>query len=154
MSVDAASLASAFLAGLLAGEEFVICFGVRQPLAALAPQPHIEMRQGLIRTLRVLVPILFALTLFSGLAATIIHWNETVQTPRVGSVALLLAFIILTLLGTAPINKAVGSWDAAAPPQGWQATIRRWEVLDSMRTALAIGAFTLALLSLTCTPHR
>ena len=41
--------------GLLAGEEFAICYGVRVPLASLDDQPHIQLRQALIYRLRVLV---------------------------------------------------------------------------------------------------
>jgi uncharacterized membrane protein len=148
MSIDTLEFASVFFSGLLAGEEFVIRFGVRGPLASLDPQAHIEMRQGLIRTLKVLVPILFAAALFSGIASSILHWDNAGRSLRLASVVLLLAFIILTLLGTVPINQAVGRWDAKNPPQGWRDSIRRWEALDSVRTALATGAFILALIGL------
>ncbi len=148
MSVDALESASVFFSGLLAGEEFVIRFGVRGPLAGLDQQAHIEMRQGLIRTLRVLVPILFAAALFSGTASTILHWDTAGRLLRLAGVTLLLAFIVLTLLGTVPINQAIGRWDANNPPQGWRDSIRRWEALDTVRTTLAIGAFVLALVGL------
>ncbi len=145
MSVDALQFSSVFFSGLLAGEEFVILFGVRGPLARLDQRSHIEMRQGLIRTLRVLVPILLATALFSGIASTILHWNDAGRPLRLASVLLLVAFILLTLLGTVPINQVVGRWDAKNPPHGWQSSIRRWETFDSVRTMLAIGAFVLAL---------
>jgi hypothetical protein len=57
-------------AGILAGEEFVICYGVRAAVASLDQQPHIQLRQALIRRLRVLVPIIFGLTILSGAATT------------------------------------------------------------------------------------
>jgi len=52
-----------FFVGLLAGEEFAIRFGVRGPVSSLYPAAYIELRQALIRRLRILVPILFACTL-------------------------------------------------------------------------------------------
>lgn len=143
MSLDPLGLANVFFAGLLAGEEFVIRFGVSGPLTRLDPRPHIEMRQGLIRTLRVLVPTIFAAAFLSGVASLVIHWSEPRQLLRLGSLALLAAFILVTLLSTVPINKAAGKWDPSDPPNGWEAAIHRWEKLDSVRTALAIAAFAL-----------
>jgi hypothetical protein len=55
-----------FGAGLLAGEEFVIRYGVRGPLGRLDQESHIRMRQGLIRTPRILVPAILLPTLFVG----------------------------------------------------------------------------------------
>ena len=100
-------LIALFFGGLLAGGELVVRFGVRGPLARLDPHSHIEMRQGLIRTLRVLVPTLFALAFLSNVAAAI-----AATTPlRIGVVVLLLGFISVTLAGTVPINpqSAVGT---------------------------------------------
>ena len=63
---------SVFGAGLLAGEEFVIRYGVRGPLGRLDQEPHIRMRQGLIRTLRILVPAILLPTLLSAVAVTVV----------------------------------------------------------------------------------
>ncbi|MGF7181840.1 anthrone oxygenase family protein [Tunturiibacter psychrotolerans] len=53
----------------------------------------------------------------------------------------LLVFISITLGGTVPINQAALTWNAAEPPEGWQAMINRWERLDTARTWAAIAAF-------------
>ena len=58
-----------FFAGVLAGEELVICYGVRTVVAVLDQRPQIELRHALIRKLRTLVPAIFILTALSGLAA-------------------------------------------------------------------------------------
>src|SRR2546430_12910598 len=62
---DVVGMVSVFFAGLLAGEEFVIRYGVRGPLASLEDGPHILFRQALIRHLRVLVPSIYLATLLS-----------------------------------------------------------------------------------------
>ena len=46
-------------AGLLAGEEFTIRYGVRAPIASLDVRPQIALRQTLIRRLRIVVPTVF-----------------------------------------------------------------------------------------------
>ena len=58
-----------FFAGVLAGEEFVICYGVRTVVAVLDQQPQIQLRHALIRKLRTLVPAIFILTALSCVAA-------------------------------------------------------------------------------------
>jgi len=56
MLVEVLGFTNLLCAGMLAGEEFVIRYGVRAPVASLDPQPEIQLRQALIRRLRVLVP--------------------------------------------------------------------------------------------------
>jgi hypothetical protein len=133
---------SLLCAGLLAGEEVTIRYGVRGPLANLDTGPHIRLRQALIRRLRVLVPALFALTFLTGVAATIYGGGAGLGL-RGGALLALAVFIVTTLAGTAPINKAAMDWDADAPPDTWRAMVKRWEQLDTVRTWLALAAFVL-----------
>jgi uncharacterized membrane protein len=145
----AASLVSLSLlcAGLLAGEEVTIRYGVRGPLANLDTAPQIRLRQALIRRLRVLVPSLFALTFLSGVAATMFGGRGAGFGLRGGALLALAVFIITTLAGTVPINKAAMDWDADAPPDTWRALVKRWEQLDTVRTWLALAAFVLFLIA-------
>jgi uncharacterized membrane protein len=140
-------LANLFLAGILAGEELAIRFGVRGPVARLAPEPQIQLRQGLIRTIGVLVPVIYFPTLASGLAVTLLGGAGPGLVPHLAALAALLVWLVATLGGTAPINQAVMGWDAEAPPEGWRGMIARWERLDSVRAAAAAAAFALLLIS-------
>jgi uncharacterized membrane protein len=142
---DALGLISLFGAGMLAGEEFVIRYGVRGPLASLDDRAHIRMRQALIRTLRVLVPAIYLPTLLSAVAVTILDGAGRGVVFRCGAVLALLAWIAITLGGTVPINEAAFDWDPDAPPPGWRAQVDRWERLNSVRAWLAVGAFALML---------
>jgi uncharacterized membrane protein len=144
---DVLGLASVFFAGLLAGEEFVIRCGVRGPLASLPNGPHILMRQALIRTLRVLVPVLYLLTLLTTLATTFLDGAQYLPLRGAG-VAALVVWMALPLGGTVPINAAVIEWDADAPPADWRSQIDRWERLNTLRTTAAVVAFALLLTSL------
>jgi uncharacterized membrane protein len=128
-------------AGLLAGEEFVIRYGVRGPLASLDPEPGIRLRQALIYKLRVLVPAMFGLALLSGIAVALLGGLGSGFDFRCAGLLSLVTFISITLAGTVPINKAALTWNPSAPPEGWQAMIRRWEQLDTLRTWAAIAAF-------------
>src|SRR4051812_46171455 len=124
-------LVNLFCVGILAGEEFVICYGVRAPIASLDQRPHIQLRQALIRSLRVLVPAIFAVTILSGVAVTIVAGFDRGFGFRCTGLLALLTFIVITLTGTVPINEAALTWDPAAPPKNWQALVARWERLDT-----------------------
>lgn len=146
MVLPAVTLANLFGAGILAGEELVIRFGVRGPLASLDQRPHIQLRQGLIRRLRVLVPAIFFPTLLLGTAATLLGGPGPGLVFRGAGDGALLAWLLATFGGTVPINQAALRWDPAAPPEDWLRLVRRWERLDSGRAAAAIAAFALFLL--------
>ena len=147
MFAEALAVVSTLSAGVLAGEEFVICYGVRSSLTALDPQPAIQLRQGLIRRLRVLVPSVFAVALLSGIALTLMSGGQVLMV-RAAGLAFLFLFITVTMLGTVPINQAALSWLPEAPPDGWRAAVGRWERLDTIRTWSALAAFGLLALAL------
>ena len=151
---DVAGIASVLFAGLLAGEEFVIRYGVRGPLASLDVQPHILLRQALIRPLRVLVPSIYVATLTSAVAATALDGIGSGLALRCIGLAALLVWIAVTLGGTVPINAAVLDWNADAPPADWRARIDRWEQLNTVRTWAAVIALASLLTGLTVTASR
>jgi uncharacterized membrane protein len=139
------SLVAAFFAGLLAGEELVICLGVRGPISRLDQRGHIQVRQALIGTLKILVPIMFGCAFVSGTASAIAAGDVGSGSYQWTSVVCLIVFMAVTLAGTVPINKAAARWDADSPPEGWQEQVRSWERLDNIRTGLAVVAFITSL---------
>ena len=145
MLVHALEFMNVLSAGVLAGEEFVIRYGVRAPVAGLEERPHLQLRQALIRTLRILVPAVFGLTTLSGMAVTVLGGPGLGLALRCAGLLALLAFISITLGGTVPINQAILTWDVAAPPKDWQTLVKRWERLDTARTWAAISAYCLFL---------
>jgi uncharacterized membrane protein len=130
-----------FCVGILAGEEFVIRYGVREPMTRLEQIPAIQLRQAMIRTLRILVPAVFAATILSGVAVTLAQGSDHGLLFRCAGLLALITFIGVTLGGTVPINQAVLTWEPAAPPRNWRTVIARWERLDTVRCWLAIAAF-------------
>jgi hypothetical protein len=128
-----------FFTGLLAGEEFIVRYGLSGPLAAMDDQPHIRLRQLLIRRLRVIVPIIFFSALVPGVIG--LFAVDPGFNFRCAGVLALLFWISITLAGTAPINKGALTWQPDAPPANWKSLISRWKRLDTWRAWLAIIAF-------------
>jgi uncharacterized membrane protein len=141
MRIEVLSFVNLLCAGLLAGEEFVVRYGIRGPVASIDPQPQIQLRQALIRRLRVLVPAIFGMALISGIAVTLLEGLRSGLVFRCAGLIALIVFISITLAGTVPINQATLTWKAAEPPEGWRAMINRWERLDTARTWAAVAAF-------------
>jgi uncharacterized membrane protein len=134
-------------AGLLAGEEITIRYGVRAPLASLDDHTHIRVRQALIRRLRVLVPAIYLVTVLSGATAAILDGAESGVALRSAALLALVAWIAVTIGGTVPINAAAMEWEPSAPPGDWRARIDQWERLNSIRAWLAVAAFALLLVA-------
>ena len=145
-SVAILNFVNLFFAGLLAGTLFIIDYGVGRAIVTVADeQSQIQMRQALIRPLRVLVPAIFIPTILSGIAITALNGSDQGFGFRCAGAVLVVACFVLTLVGTAPINKAIGSWQAGAPPKHWRTLISRWERLDKIRTWVGITSFALFL---------
>ena len=135
-----------FCAGILAGALFVIDYGVGRAVAAvLDEQSHIQVRQALIRSLRVLVPAIFILTILSGVVITVLDGFDTGFAFRFAGMVVVLTSFLLALLGTAPINAAALTWQPSAPPKNWRTLVSRWERFDRARTWAAVTAFALFL---------
>jgi hypothetical protein len=134
-------VASLFFTGLLAGIEFIVCFGLRTPLTVLDVQPQIQVRQALIRRLRVLVPAVFFLTAMSmGTVLVVCGTSPGILFRCIGLLAMVI-WTFATFMGTVPINQAVLSWRRDAPPENWMAIVKKWERLDLVRTWAALAAF-------------
>jgi uncharacterized membrane protein len=134
-----------FCSGILAGEELVIHYGVRSPLASLEDRPQTLLRQALIRRLRVLVPAIFVPTILLGAAVTVLDGFGPGFVFRFAGVFALLTWALVTLPGTAPINSAILNWDSSELPENWQTIVSRWERFASVRPWGAMAAFAMFL---------
>jgi hypothetical protein len=137
----ALTAAGLFVAGLLAGEELVVCYGVRGAIGVLDDRSHVELRQALIRRLRVLVPGLFGPAAMLAVAVAILDRGRAGGAWRLAAVVGLAVWFGVTAFGTVPINAAAIDWDPGAPPAGWRSLVARWERLDVARCWASIVAF-------------
>jgi hypothetical protein len=102
--------ANLFFAGLLAGIEFVIHYGLRAPAEVLDEQPQLQLRQAMVRRLRVLVPAFFLPTAVSGIAVTVLDSGAPGFWLRVAGLLNMLIWILIRVVGTVPINSATLTW--------------------------------------------
>lgn len=139
---------SLFFAGILAGMEVVIHYGLRRPAEALDDRAQLQLRQALVLRLRVLVPAFFVPTTLSGLAVTILAGLTPGVWWRCAAVGALVVWIAIRVVGTVPINSATVDWDPKAPPRDWKAQIDRAERFHVVGVWAAVLAFAFFLVAL------
>ena len=133
--------AGVFLAGILAGGEVVVRCGLQPALCRLDDRAHVAARVALVRTLRVVVPIVLVPAVVVAVAVLIAGRDSGGAGFRWAGGAALAAFVLLSFLGTVPINMTVVEWRPDDPPPDWREVVRRWQRIDDFRSAAAVAAF-------------
>jgi hypothetical protein len=120
-------LINLFFAGILAGMEIVIHYGLRSPAEVLSDSAQLRLRQALILKLRVLVPAVFLPMALSGVSISVLDRESPGTAFRYVGLLALGVWILIRIVGTVPINSATLGWDSAAPPNDWKARVTRAE---------------------------
>lgn len=136
------------LVGLLAGEEFIVRWGIQPALSVLPDDAHVRARIALVRSLKVIVPILMVPTVLASVAVLVTAGTAGRLAWRIAATVSLVVFLLASFLGTVPINIGVNDWDPAAPPADWKRVVTRWERIDVLRSSAAVLAFVLSTVAL------
>lgn len=137
-----------FFAGLLAGGEFVIHYGLRPPTAVLDDRAQLLLRQALVLRLRVLVPALFAPATVTAIAVTALDGGAPGVWFRGLALVTLLLWAVIRVIGTVPINSATLTWQPDAPPKNWQAMVNHAERFHIVGVWAVVLAFAFLLTAL------
>jgi len=130
-----------FFAGILAGIEIVIHYGLRTPTEVLDERSQIQLRQALILRLRVLVPAFFVPTAVSGIAVTVLAGGASGFWFRCVGVLAVLIWILIRVIGTVPINSATLTWQPDTPPYNWKELVNHAERFHIVGVWAAVMAF-------------
>jgi hypothetical protein len=141
-------IVNVFFAGMLAGIEFVIHYGLRGPAEALDDHAQLQLRQALVLKLRLLVPAFFAPAAILGIALTFLNTTAPGFVFRCVGVVALFTWIAIRVIGTVPINSATLAWQLSAPPTDWKAQVTRAERFHTVGVWSAVVAFACFLIAL------
>jgi hypothetical protein len=134
-------------AGLLAGVEIAIHYGVCAAAEVLSDQSQLLFRRALVLKLRVLVPALFVPTAVSGIAIAVLDSTSAgFWFHFVGMLAVVI-WIATRVIATVRINKAMLTWEVEAPPKNWKAQVdhaERFHIVGVWAAALAFAFFLTA----------
>lgn len=131
------------LVGLLAGEEFVVRWGVQPAMATLPDEVHLRTRIALVKSLKVVVPILMVPAVLTSVVVLVLSGADDGRGWRIAAMVALVVFVLASFLGTVPINIRVNDWDPEHPPADWKRVVLRWERIDVLRSTAAGVAFVL-----------
>lgn len=106
----------------------------------LPAEGYAILEQGMNNVLKTLTPTLMITSLIFCVAVVVLAYRRKskMQLLYVVAGAGLLAMIISTLMINAPINDAVDTWNAAAPPADWQILRDRWEFGHTLRSYIGL----------------
>ncbi|MEF2977603.1 DUF1772 domain-containing protein [Subtercola sp. YIM 133946] len=141
MGVSIIQVVGLVLVGLLAGEELIVRWGVQPALASLDDRSHVAARVALVKRLKVVVPVLMVPAVLVSIAVLIVTGGAPGLGWRVAGMIALVAFVLISFLGTVPINITVNDWNIDNPPADWKAVVQRWQTIDVFRSSAAIVAF-------------
>src|ERR1700716_763092 len=130
-----------FFAGMLAGIEFVIHYGLRGPSETLDEHSQLQLRKALVMRLRILVPAFFAPTAVLGIVLTVLNGGTPGFWFRYAAVLAVCIWILIRVIGTVPINSATLTWQLSAPPSNWKAQVNHAERFHIVGVWAAVLAF-------------
>jgi hypothetical protein len=136
-----------FCAGMLAGMEFVIHYGLTAPAETLDERSQLQLRQALVLRLRALVPAFFAPAALTGIAITVLDATMPGFWFRCAALLALLLWVVIRVIGTVPINSATLTWQLDAPPKDWKAQVNHAERFHIVGTWAAVAAFAFFLIA-------
>lgn len=136
-----------FFAGMLAGIEFIIHYGIRGPAEALDDHAQLQLRKALVLKLRVLVPAFFVPAAILGVSLAVLNVAASGFVFRCLAVVALMLWVVIRVIGTVPINSATLDWQLSAPPADWKAQVQRAERFHIVGVWAAILAFVFFLVA-------
>jgi hypothetical protein len=141
-------LVSAFCAGLLAGAEILIHYGLQAPTQVLDDRSQLQLRKALVIRLRVLVPAFFAPAALTGVAVAVRDGTSPGMWFRYAGVVAVLVWIAIRIIGTVPINSATVTWNIDAPPANWKGLIdhaERFHIVGVWAAVITFASFLIGL---------
>ena len=124
--------------------EFVIHYGLRGPSEQLPDRAQLQLRQALVKRMRVLVPAFFAPTAVLGITLTFLNTATPGFVFRCIAVVALFTWIVIRVIGTVPINSATVDWQLDAPPKDWKAQVthaERFHIVGVWAAVLTFACF-------------
>ncbi len=139
-----AQLLSLILVGVVAGSFVGTQLGQVRVQNALGARDFTLVKHRFEVAVGGVMPVLvigsaLSIALVVGLVAT--SRRGPVLVLSVLALLLWIAVIVVTLRYNAPVNELAAAWDAASPPDDWEALRDQWHFGQSVRTPLAVASF-------------
>jgi len=148
MKLQISRITALLLTGLIAGTFFYGTFTVLPTFYELPSELHLGFRTALMRHNAVVVMTLVVLAVI-GLAFYTWEVRKIKIAGALGLTALIFTMVslVITRLGSVPINLQIKTWNPLLPPDDWLKTLATWDFYNLVRTITSIGSFICLLLA-------
>jgi len=145
-------VAALVITGLVAGSVFAVLRGY--DLAQYSPTAFLEVQQGAVRGLNVLLPILGIVAMVLVVALAVIERRNRRTLILLVVAAVLLAISgVVTRFGNQPINELVMSWTPDTLPANWEAIRDSWRSFHLVRVITSVAALATLSAALVAAPR-
>jgi uncharacterized membrane protein len=138
---------SLLLAGLIAGTFFYGTFCVLPAFYEVSTEVHLTFRTNLMQHNKYTV---MSLVILSIIVNSFYYWEikklKTISILCLTALILTVVSLVITRLGSVPINLIMKTWTPASPPSDWLDILAQWDLYNSIRTFTSIGSFICLLL--------
>jgi uncharacterized membrane protein len=150
--IQAAQFVHLVSTGLLTGILFGDRWGVSPVRTQLPASCFVEYQQGLHLNFVPLMPILMSVSIVSG-AFVLVALRRRSRSIQFACTALATIGVVVVLVHTriinVPINDALMTWQASAPPADLREIWSRWEQAHTIRTIVSVVALVSSALAAT-----
>ena len=149
MIVGMFAVAAVLGSGIVAGVLFAVALSVLPALFTMPPDRYVYTHQMLGRNWDPTMPIIVLSSLFSDIVlATLVPAGPT-RVLFITAAVLLLSVSVVSHFCNVPINRRVTGLDPSRIPAQWHDPRPLWRRWHLLRTAFAVGAFTINAVTLT-----
>lgn len=148
MELKLTRISSLFVTGLIAGTFFYGTFCVLPTFYDVPTALHLNFRTALMNHNKVIV---MALVIGALCILCFYCWQvrKTKEALWLGITALVMTTVslVITRLGSVPINIEMKQWNPSSPPQNWLEILKTWNFYNSVRTVTSIASFLCLLIA-------
>ena len=144
--------AALLFVALVAGAAFAIWFDYNP--SGMSAAFYTEKMQHAIGVFTIPLPAVVVLGVLFTIATAILGRSERPNFYLLIAASIcIVAVALITRFGNIPINNQILTWSINSPPANWAELAQKWWQLQTLRTALAIGALAF-LISAALAPRR
>lgn len=148
MELQLSRISSLLLTGLIAGTFFYGTFTVVPTFYEVPNYLHLGFRTALMKHNAIIV---MASVVLAIVALSFYTWQvRKIKTARILcfiTLILTIVSLVITRLGSVPINLIIKTWNPALPPADWLKTMATWDLYNQIRTFNSIVGFIILLIA-------
>lgn len=148
MKLQLSRIASLLFTGLIAGTFFYGTYCVLPAFYQVSTETHLHFRTALMNHNKTVVMALVILALLvTAFYCVIVRKIKIVRTLCLGALFLTIVSLLITRLGSVPINMQIKTWIPSSPPGDWLKILETWNFYNLIRTIASLASFICLLMA-------